>query len=81
MKYVTGILAAAVVVLGLLAFAPKPPPPTVVAGAVSSAAGSTVVRNVWRFWSDGTVDISTVQTASRCDELNLCPNPPTVVVP
>ena len=54
------------------------PEPKVIAGAVLSK--DTDTTNVWRFWSDGTVDVSSV-IWSRCEPFNACPDPPTVVVP
>ena len=51
------LLTAVVVVLGLVAFAPKPPPePTVVAGAVGFISGGPG-KDVYRFWPDGRVEV------------------------
>ena len=62
------LLTAAVVVLGLVAFAPKPPPePTAV------ALMTTDVRHIYRLWSDGTVELNIVNDiASGCFRFGWC---------
>ena len=80
MKYAIGILVVLVVVLGLVAFAPRPPSPTVVAGAVDMVTSDTV--NLYRFWSDGRVDYTRAFfDTALCDPGILCGNPPIVVIP
>ena len=55
-RTVAGMLAAVVVVLGLLAFAPKPPEPPRIIGITAAISRTNETRSVWRLWSDGLIE-------------------------
>lgn len=82
-KIVMAVLLVAT--FGLLAFAPKSPPcPTVVAGAMFTVNGGNPWYHVYRFWSDGTVDVTyqeflEISGPSGCDLAYSCG--PVVVIP
>ena len=87
-RNVAVMLAVVAVMLGLnlivrgsptAVAAPPVPEPTVVAGAVTPTSQVSTATWVYRFWSDGTVDISRVGH-NVCTFSNVC-GPPIVVIP
>lgn len=85
MKYAIGILALMVVVLGLVAFAPRLPEPTVVSGSAVKSAGPSgfcCTFRIFRTWSDGRVDVTWVvfDNENPCDQ-PLPPCGPVVLLP
>ena len=74
-KVLAAMLAVAVVVLAMVAFAPRPPTPKVVSGEVT---GTNEIHKLFRFYDDGTVDV-TVYFGVECPQLTICG--PVVVLP
>ena len=56
-KVLAGMLAVVVVVLAMVAFAPRPEEPTVIAASVV-VKGTDSTYHAYRFWSDGAIDVT-----------------------
>ena len=81
-KVLAGMLAVVVVVLAMVAFAPRPEEPTVIAASVV-VKGTDSTYHAYRFWSDGAIDVTYAHFENNfsheCEVVTQCG--PVVVIP